>query len=105
MAGCLRTASAVRLLPVLPLTLPAAVQGQFNYTTTKCTFTGYVDPGGGVTISSTVNGLPVTSIGHDGWDPKAIPYCDLASATRQRSTGERLIAATKSGERRSAFPG
>jgi PKD repeat protein len=65
MAGRLRTACAVRLLPLLLLVLPAAVQAQFNYTTNNgaITITGYTGPGGDVTIPSTINGLPVTSIG------------------------------------------
>ena len=66
MAGRLRTACAARLLPLLLLlTLPAAVQAQFTYTTNNgtITITGYTGPGGAVTIPSTINGLPVTSIG------------------------------------------
>ena len=67
MAGRLRAACAVRLLPMvlLLLTLPAVVQAQFNYTTNNgtITITGYTGPGGAVTIPSTINGLPVTSIG------------------------------------------
>jgi hypothetical protein len=45
--------------------LPAVVQAQFNYTNTNgtITITGYTGPGGAVTIPSTINGLPVTSIG------------------------------------------
>ena len=55
------------LLPVLLLALPAAVQAQFTYTTNKgtITITGYTGPGGGVTIPSTITGLPVTDkVGH-----------------------------------------
>ena len=65
MAGCLRTACAARLLALLLLTLPAAVQAQFNYMINNgtITITGYTDSGGAVTIPSTINGLPVTSIG------------------------------------------
>ena len=64
----LRTARATRLLPLvllLLLTLPAAVQAQFGYTTNSGTFTiiGYTGLGGAVTIPDTINGLPVTSIG------------------------------------------
>ena len=38
---------------------------EFNYTTNNgtITITGYTGPGGAVTIPSTINGLPVTSIG------------------------------------------
>jgi BspA type Leucine rich repeat region (6 copies) len=50
---------------LLLLTLPAVVQAQFNYVTNNgtITITGYYGPGGAVTIPSTINGLPVTSIG------------------------------------------
>ncbi|MEK7677089.1 MAG: leucine-rich repeat domain-containing protein, partial [Verrucomicrobiota bacterium] len=50
---------------LLLLTLPAVVQAQFNYTTQNgtITITGYTGSGGAVTIPSTINGLPVTSIG------------------------------------------
>jgi hypothetical protein len=54
------------MLPLLLLLVPpAVVQAQFNYTTTNgsITITGYTGPGGEVTIPSTINGLPVTSIG------------------------------------------
>ena len=47
------------------LALPVVVQAQFTYTTNNntITITGYTGPGGAVTIPSTINGLPVTSIG------------------------------------------
>ncbi len=72
-AGRLRTACAVTLLPLLLLTLPAVVQAQFNYTTNNgtITITKYTGSGGDVTIPDTINGLPVTSIG-DG----AFSRCD-----------------------------
>ena len=65
LAARLRTACAARLLALLLLALPAAVQAQFNYATNynTITITGYTGPGGDVTIPSTINGLPVTSIG------------------------------------------
>ncbi len=62
-----------RLLPLLVLlTLPAALQAQFYFTTNNgaITITGYTGPGGAVTIPSTMNGLPVTSIGS-----VAFAYC------------------------------
>jgi hypothetical protein len=42
------------------------VQAQFSYTTNNgtITITGYSGPGGAVNIPSTINGLPVTSIGY-----------------------------------------
>ncbi len=63
--GFLRAACAVRLLLLLLLTLPAAVQAQFLYAINNgtITITGYTGPGGAVIIPATINGLPVTSIG------------------------------------------
>jgi hypothetical protein len=63
-----RTACATRLLRrllLLLLTLPAAVQAQFNYTINNgtITITDYTGPGGAVVIPDTINGLPVTGIG------------------------------------------
>ena len=45
--------------------LPAAALAQFNYVVNNgaITITGYTGPGGDVTIPSTINGLPVLSIG------------------------------------------
>ncbi len=66
MAGLLRTACAARLLAwLLLLALPAVGEAQFNYTADNgaITITGYTGPGGSVTIPSTIDGLPVTSIG------------------------------------------
>jgi hypothetical protein len=69
-ASHFRTVYAARLLTLLLLlTLPAAVQAQFNITINNgsITITGYTGSGGDVTIPSSilVNGvsLPVTSIG------------------------------------------
>jgi hypothetical protein len=69
------------LLLLLPLlALPAVAQGQFSYTTnydSTITITGYMGPGGAVTIPDTMHGLPVSRIG-DG----AFSYCTgLASVT------------------------
>lgn len=56
-------------ISILFLTLlllpPAVVQAQFSYTTNNgtITITRYTGAGGAVTIPSTINGLPVTSIG------------------------------------------
>ena len=45
---------------LLLLTLPAAVQAQFTYTTNAgaITITGYTGPGGAVTVPGTTNGHP-----------------------------------------------
>jgi hypothetical protein len=53
------------LLGSLLLALPAVVQAQFTFTTTNgtITITGYTGTNAAVTIPSTTNGLPVTSIG------------------------------------------
>jgi hypothetical protein len=55
---------------LLLLALPAVVQAQFTYTTSNgtITITRYAGPGGAVTIPSTINGLPVTSIGDFAFD-------------------------------------
>jgi BspA type Leucine rich repeat region (6 copies) len=52
------------------LALPAVAQAQFNYTTNNSTITitGYTGSGGAVTIPTTINGLPVTSIGNEAFD-------------------------------------
>ena len=57
---------ATRLLALLMLALPAvALTQDFTYTTNDgaITITGYTGPGGMVTITNSINGLPVTSIG------------------------------------------
>ncbi len=56
------------LLGPLLLAAPAA-QAQFDYTTANgaITITGYTGSGGAVTIPSTINGLPVTSIGGEAF--------------------------------------
>src|SRR5437899_8516707 len=53
------------LLGCLLLATPLAVQAQFNYTVTNqtVTITGYTGTNDVVAIPSTINGLPVTSIG------------------------------------------
>src|ERR1017187_6508022 len=54
------------LLPLLLLlTLPAALEAQFNYTTNNgaITITKYTGGGGAVTIPNLTNGLPFTGIG------------------------------------------
>src|SRR6186713_2537763 len=68
-----RTTCVTSLLPLLLLlTLPAAVQAQFNYTTNSGTIiiTGYTGPGGAVVIPDTINGLPVTRIGENAFHEK-----------------------------------
>jgi hypothetical protein len=75
MAPRLRTACALLLF----LALPPMAQAQFNAETIDgaVTITGYTGPRGAVTIPSTINGLPVTDIGHNAFD-----YCSaLTSVT------------------------
>jgi len=69
----IRVACAANLLLVLLLlTRPAALQAQFTFTTNNgaITITKYTGPGGAVTIPSTINGLPVTSIGNNAFRSK-----------------------------------
>jgi hypothetical protein len=58
-----------RRLLLLLLTLPAAGQAQWAYTTNNgaITITKYTGPGGAVTIPAAINGLPVTSIGDEAF--------------------------------------
>ena len=67
MAGRLRTACAMRLLPLLLLlALPALARAEdYTYSANNgtITITTYTGSGGSVTIPSTITGLPVTSIG------------------------------------------
>lgn len=71
--GRLRTPCVARLLALLLLlTLPDAVQAQWNYTTNNgtITITRYTGTNIAVVVPSTTNGLPVTSIGGSafaGW--------------------------------------
>src|SRR5215472_12973504 len=54
---------------LLLLALTGATQAQFSYVTNNgaITITGYTGPGGSVIIPSTINGLPVTSIGESAF--------------------------------------
>jgi hypothetical protein len=66
-----RTTCLKSLLPLLLLlTLPAAAQAQYNYLTNNgaITITRYDCSSGAVTIPSTINGLPVTSIGGEAFE-------------------------------------
>jgi hypothetical protein len=66
LACCLRLPLPLPVLTaVLILATPAALQAQFTFTTNNgtITITGYTGTGGVVVIPSTINGLPVTSIG------------------------------------------
>ena len=67
----------------LLLALPAAVQAQYNYTANSgtITITGYTGPGGAVTIPSTINGLPVTSIGDYAFSTPFSSNTNLTSIT------------------------
>ena len=61
----MKTGLKLLLSLLLLLALPAAVQAQFTFTTNNgaITITGYTGSGGSVTIPSSTNGYPVTSIG------------------------------------------
>ena len=74
-----RAAATGRLLLLLLLTLPIVVQAEFTFTTNNgaITITKYTGPGGAVVIPSTINGLPVTSIG----DSAFISCTGLTSVT------------------------
>ncbi|MGA3141763.1 MAG: hypothetical protein ABSF10_01795 [Verrucomicrobiota bacterium] len=67
--------------------LPTVMQAQFNYITINgtITITEYTGPGGAVTIPSTINGLPVTTIGgydYGGYWYGAFHWCySLTSVT------------------------
>src|ERR1041385_1063465 len=66
LACCLRLPLALPVLTaVLVLATPAVVQAQFSYTVTNqmVTITGYTGTTDVVSIPSTINGLPVISIG------------------------------------------
>ena len=63
-----RSICAPWIVLLVLLAPPAPVQAQFDYTYNgdgTVTITGYTGPGGDVTIPSTINALPVTSIGYD----------------------------------------
>jgi hypothetical protein len=62
----LRGICVPRIVLVLLLALPAALQAQFTYTTNAdntITITGYTGSGGAVTIPDNINSIAVTSIG------------------------------------------
>src|ERR1017187_9567538 len=70
------------LLPLLLLALPAAVQAQFTLWTNTgtITITGYTGPGGAVIIPDTTNGMPVTSIGGNGFGVGAFEDCTTVTS-------------------------
>ena len=75
LACCLRLPLALPVLTaVLILATPAALQAQFTFTTNNgtITITGYTGRGGVVVIPSTINGLPVTSIGYEAFQYSSI---------------------------------
>src|SRR6266853_78537 len=70
LACCLRLPLALPVLTaVLVLATPVAVQAQFSYTVTNqmVTITGYTGTTDVVAIPSTINGLPVISIGSEAF--------------------------------------
>lgn len=60
----------VLLLPLVMFALPVSMQAQFTFTTNNSTITitGYTGTNEAVTIPSSTNGLPVTSIGNNAFD-------------------------------------
>lgn len=66
----LRTACEARVLALLLFLMPAVGLAQFTYTTNNSalTITGYIGPGGVVTIPETIDGLPVVGIGSYAFD-------------------------------------
>ncbi len=65
----------ILLLALFLVVLPAVVQAQFTFATNgdnTITITGYTGYGGTVTIPSTTNGLPVTSIGDSAFEYKSV---------------------------------
>lgn len=68
-----KTASAAKLLPLLLLALPVAVNAQFTYVTNNgtITITGYTGTATVVSIPDTINSLPVTSIGTNAFYTKS----------------------------------
>src|ERR1041384_2837828 len=75
LACCLRLPLPLPVLTaVLILATPAALQAQFTFTTNNgtITITGYTGTGGVVVIPSTINGLPVTSIGYEAFQDSSI---------------------------------
>ena len=91
-AGRLRTACALRLLPLLVLlTLPAAVQAQFNYTNNNGTITITSDTGpgspgnpgfgGAVIIPSPINGLRVKCIGDNAFTFASVTSVTIPTAS------------------------
>ena len=65
----MKTAKALLVILTVTLGLAVQVQAQFNYTVNNgaVTITGYTGPGGAVNIPSTINGLPVASIGSNAF--------------------------------------
>ena len=68
---------------LLALALPMAARAQFTFTTNNdaITITGYTGPSGDVTIPSSTNGYPVTSIGDNAFQPDYLGLPRLTSVT------------------------
>jgi len=66
--------NTTRLFLALLLLTAAAAQAQFDFITNNgaAIITGYEGPGGAVTISNTLGGLPVTEIQGSGFEDKGI---------------------------------
>ena len=86
---CVSTAWLLPLL--LLLTLPAAVQAQFSYTTDNgtVTITGYTGPGGAFTIPSTIGRLPISSIGERAFAGSGLTSVTIPNGVK--SVGEGAV--------------
>ncbi len=78
---CSRTACAAKLLLLLLMTLPTAVQAQFNYITNNgnITITGYTGPGGDVIIPDIIAGLSVTAIADNAFSNSSLSSITIPS--------------------------
>src|SRR5512147_787780 len=79
---------------LLLLAVSSAVQAQFLYWTNDgtITITGYTGPGGDVTVPSTINGLPVTTVGESAFQGRT----DLISLTLPDSIASLAVYAFES---------
>src|SRR5436309_9793622 len=90
LACCLRLPLPLPVLTaVLILATPAALQAQFTFTTNNgtITITGYTGTGGVVVIPSTINALPVTSIGYEAFQYSSITGVTIPNSVTNIGVG------------------